>query len=138
MTGGVFGVAVAYGLLAVIIAWIPPGVIPWEMAITIDIRVLVFAAIVAVLAGVAAGLSPALALSRSKLSAVGGRSEVGTRGTARTHRLLTVVQCAATAVLLAASGAALRTLVLLTTAPLGYNPQNVAVFGATLRGSVGT
>jgi hypothetical protein len=26
----------------------------------------------------------------------------------------------------------------LATAPLGYNPQNVAVFGATLRGSVGT
>src|SRR5947207_11466804 len=39
MTGGVFGVAVAYGLLAVIIAWVPPGLIPWEMAITIDIRV---------------------------------------------------------------------------------------------------
>jgi predicted permease len=138
MAGGVFGVAVAYALLAVIKAWIPPGVIPGEMDITIDIRVLVFAAVVAVLAGVAAGLSPALALSRSKLSGVGGRSEVGTRGTARTHRLLTLVQCAATVVLLAAAGAALRTLVVLTTAPLGYNPQNVAVFGATLRGSVGT
>src|SRR4029077_13698266 len=35
-------------------------------------------------------------------------------------------------------GAALRTLVVLMTAPLGYNPQNVAVFAATLRGSVGT
>jgi predicted permease len=138
MAGGVGGVAVAYALLAVIIAWIPPGVIPGEMDITIDIRVLVFAAVVAVLAGVAAGLSPALSLSRSKLSGVGGRSEVGTRGTARTHRLLTLVQCAATVVLLAAAGAALRTLVVLTTAPLGYNPQNVAVFGATLRGSVGT
>jgi predicted permease len=138
MAGGVFGVAVAYALLAVIKAWIPPGVIPGEMDITIDIRVLVFAAGVAVLAGVAAGLSPALALSRSKLSGLGGRSEVGTRGTARTHRLLTLAQCAATVVLLAAAGAALRTLVMLTTAPLGYNPQNVSVFGATLRGSVGT
>jgi predicted permease len=138
IAGGGGGVAVAYALLAVIIAWIPPGVIPGEMDITIDIRVLVFAAVVAVLAGVAAGLSPALALSRSKLSGVGGRSEVGTRGTARTHRLLTLIQCAATVVLLAAAGAALRTLVVLTTAPLGYNPQNVAVFGATLRGSVGT
>jgi len=138
MAGGAFGVAVAYALLAVIKAWIPPGVIPGEMDITIDIRVLVFAAVVAVLAGVAAGLSPALTLSRSKLSGVGGRSEVGTRGTARTHRLLTLVQCAATVVLLAAAGAALRTLVVLTTAPLGYNPQNVAVFAATLRGSVGT
>lgn len=138
MAGGVFGVAIAYGLLAVIKAWIPPGVIPREMDITIDIRVLVFAAVVAVLAGVAAGLSPALALSRSKLSGVGGRSEVGTRGTVRTHRLLTLVQCAATVVLLAAAGAALRTLVVLTTAPLGYNPQNVGVFAATLRGSVGT
>jgi predicted permease len=138
MAGGVGGVAVAYALLAVIIAWIPPGVIPGEMDITIDNRVLVFAAVVAVLAGVAAGLSPASALSRSKLSGVGGRSEVGTRGTARTHRLLTLVQCAATVVLLAAAGAALRTLVVLTNAPLGYNPQNVAVFGATLHGSVGT
>jgi predicted permease len=132
MAGGVVGVAVAYALLAVIIARIPPGVIPGGMDIAIDVRVLVFAAVVAVLAGVAAGLLPALALSRSRLSRLGGRSEVSTRGTARTHRLLTLVQCAATVVLLAAAGAALRTLVVLTTAPLGYDPQDVAVFGATL------
>jgi predicted permease len=135
MAGGVGGVAVAYVLLAVTIAWIPPGVIPGEMGIAIDVRVLVFAAVVAVLAGVAAGLSPALALSRSRLIAgVGGRSEVSTRGSARTHRLLTLVQCAATVVLLAAAGAALRTLVVLTSAPLGYDPQHVAVFGLTFQG----
>jgi predicted permease len=135
MAGGVVGVAVAYTLLAVIIAWIPPGVIPRDMDIAIDVRVLVFASVVAVLAGLAAGLSPALALSRSRLSAgAGGRSEVSTRGTARTHRFLTLVQCAATVVLLAAAGAALRTLVALTTAPLGYDPRNVAVFGLTFQG----
>jgi len=105
------------------------------MAIAIDVRVLVFASVVAVLAGVAAGLSPALTLSRSRLVAgVGGRSEVGTKGSARTHRLLTLVQCAATVVLLAAAGAALRTLVALTTAPLGYAPHNVAVFACTFQG----
>ena len=136
MAGGVVGVVVAYGLLAVIIAWIPPGVIPGDMDIAIDVRVLVFASVVAVLAGVAAGLSPALALSRSRLIAgVGSRSEVSTRGTARTHRLLTLVQCAATVVLLAAAGAALKTLVVLTSAPLGYDPQHVAVFALTFRGS---
>jgi putative ABC transport system permease protein len=135
MAGGVVGIVVAYALLAVIIAWIPPGVIPADMAIAIDVHVLVFASVVAVLAGVAAGLSPALTLSRSRLIAgVGGRSEVGTRGSARTHRLLTLVQCAATVVLLAAAGAALRTLVALTTAPLGYDPHNVAVFACTFQG----
>jgi predicted permease len=138
MAGGFFGVAVAYALLVVIIAWIPPGVIPRDMDIAIDVRVLVFASVVAVLAGVAAGLSPALALSRSRLSGVGGRSEVSTRGTARTHRVLTLVQCAATVVLLAAAGAALRTLVVLSTAPLGYDPQNVAVFGLTFQGTAET
>jgi len=138
MAGGVVGIAGAYELLAVIIAWIPPGVIPGDMAIAIDLRVLVFASVVAVLAGVAAGLSPALALSRSRLSGVGGRSEVGSRGTARTHRLLTLVQCAATVVLLAAAGATLRTLVVLSTAPLGYDPQNVAVFGLTFQGAAET
>src|SRR5215467_12712009 len=135
MAGGVVGIVVAYALLAVIIAWIPPGVIPVDMAIAIDVRVLVFASVVAVLAGVAAGLSPALTLSRSRLVAgVGGRSEVGTRGSVRTHRLLTLVQCAATVVLLASAGAALRTLVALTTAPLGYDPHNVAVFVCTFQG----
>lgn len=134
MAGGVVGVAVAYALLAVIIAWIPPGVIPKDIGIAIDVRVLVFASVVAVIAGVAAGLSPALGLSRSRLSGVGGRSEVSTRGTARSHRLMTLVQCAATVVLLAGAGAALRTLVALTTAPLGYDPQNVAVFGLTFQG----
>ena len=133
MAGGIVGVAVAYALLGVIIAWIPPGVIPRDMDIAIDMRVLVFASVVAVLAGVAAGLSPALALSRSRLSGVGGRSEVSTRGTARTHRVLTLVQCAATVVLLAAAGAALRTLLVLSTAPLGYDPQNVAVSRLTFR-----
>ena len=138
MAGGIVGVAVAYALLVVIIAWIPPGVIPRDMDIAIDMRVLVFASVVAVLAGVAAGLSPALALSRSRLSGVGGRSEISTRGTARTHRVLTLVQCAATVVLLAAAGAALRTLVVLSTAPLGYDPQNVAVFGLTFQGTAET
>jgi predicted permease len=138
MAGGVVGVAVAYALLVVIIAWIPPGVIPRDMDIAIDVHVLVFASVVAVLAGAAAGLSPALALSRSRLSGVGGRSEVSTRGTARTHRLLTLVQCAATVVLLAAAGAALRTLVVLSTAPLGYDPQNVAVFALTFQGQAET
>jgi predicted permease len=138
MAGGVVGVAVAHALLAGIIAWIPPGIIPVDMVITIDVRVLVFASVVAVLAGIAAGLSPALRLSRSRLIAgVGGRNEVGTRGMARTHRLLTLVQCAATVVLLAAAGAALKTLVALTTAPLGYDPQNVAVFGVTFQGPHG-
>jgi len=108
------------------------------MDIAIDVRVLVFAFVVAVLAGVAAGLSPALTLLGSRLSGVGGRSEVSTRGTARTHRFLTLVQCAATVVLLAAAGAALRTLVVLSTAPLGYDPQNVAVFGLTFQGAAET
>ena len=135
IAGGVIGIMVAYALLAVIIAWIPPGVIPLDMAIAIDVRVLVFASVVAVLAGVAAGLSPALTLSRSRLVAgVGGRSEVGAKGSARTHRLLTLVQCAAAVVLLAAAGAALRSLVALTSAPLGYDPHNVAVFACTFQG----
>jgi predicted permease len=138
MAGGVLGVAVAYALLGVIKAWIPPGIISPELDIRIDVRVLVFAAVVAVAAGVAAGLSPALALSRSRMSGVGGRSEVGSRGTARTHRLLTLVQCAATVVLLAAAGAALKTLIGLTTAPLGYAPENVTVLAFTFKGPVGT
>jgi len=138
MAGGVVGVVIAYALLVVIIALIPPGVIARDMDIAIDVRVLVFAFIVAVLAGIAAGLSPALALSRSMLSAgAGHRSQVVTRGSARTHRLLMLVQCSATVVLLAAAGAALRTLVVLTTAPLGYDPQNVAVFGLTFQGPDG-
>jgi predicted permease len=135
LAGGVVGVAIAYALLVVIIALIPPGVIARDMDIAIDVRVLLFASVVAVLAGIAAGLSPALALSRSRLSAgAGRRSEVVTRGSARTHRLLTLVQCSATVVLLAAAGAALKTLVVLTTAPLGYDPRNVAVFGLTFQG----
>jgi predicted permease len=138
MAGGVVGVAVAYGLLAAIISKVPPGVVPTDMNIAIDVRVLGFALVVAVLAGVAAGLSPALTLSRSKWNAVGGRSEVGAKGTARTHRLLTVVQCAATVVLLAAAGAALKTLVLLSTAPLGYDPHNVGVFALTFQGRAET
>jgi predicted permease len=134
--GVITGVGLAYGLLSVILRWMPPRVIPREMDLGIDVRVLIFAAVLAVLVGIAAGISPGFALSRSRFSLVGrfgNRSTGGAGGSTRSHLVLTIVQTAATVVLLAGAGAAVRTFLTLVAAPLGYAAENVATFGITLK-----
>ncbi len=133
LTGGLAGIAVAYGFLGAIQHFMPPDLIPQDIQIRINLEALGFTTVIAVLAGVAAGVSPALQFSRSGFSA---RGNVGTLGARRAHSVLMLGQIAITVLLAAGAGAALRTFLHLTTAQLGYDPHQVVTLELDLADGV--
>jgi putative ABC transport system permease protein len=66
--GGVLGVALGYALMAGLKAAVPPFSLPAEANITLDSRVLVFAAGLSVLTGWIFGLAPAIQATRPDLT----------------------------------------------------------------------
>ena len=131
--GGLAGTALAFGavrLLRSLAATLPrrdlgPGVtMPRLDEIAIDMPVLAFTVVVAVLAGVVCGLLPALRHARSReadrLRERGGSHHV--RGT------LVVAEIAMAMVLLVGGGLLIRSFVKLATNDLGYDSSRVLTF----------
>jgi predicted permease len=124
---GAVGAVLARWLVSVLMALLPN--LPFQVAITpsIDWRVVLFALGVAVLAGMLAGLAPALHSTRLSL-APELRSDVG--GSARRQRLrssLLVVQVAFSTVLLVVAGLFGRALVRAQGIDPGFDPRGVHV-----------
>ncbi|HVR72013.1 MAG TPA: ABC transporter permease [Vicinamibacteria bacterium] len=111
LAGGAFGVALAAWAADLLHAFQPGFVVPLRFDLGLDVRVLAFAALATLVAGVAFGLVPALQASRLDLASAlrdGRAEEGGTR--ARARRALVVGQIALSMVLLVAAGLFVRTL----------------------------
>ncbi len=125
--GVVLGVWMAYGLLAVIRTLVSQYAFAPEVAIGINIPVLLFSAAVAVATGIVFGLWPALRLS---LADVGGMMQSNTRRVAgsvrgrRSHNTLIAAQITLTLLLLSGAGSAIEGFLRLLHTPLGYDPHN--------------
>ena len=91
MLGSVVGIGLAWGLLRIFVTLAPVN-FPRLAAITLDTGVLGFSLVVAVLAGLVAGLAPAIHLLRSDLNGVirSGGSRSVTAGRARAASRLLV------------------------------------------------
>jgi predicted permease len=103
--------------------------------ISLDPRVLVFTAAVAMAASLFFGLLPALATRRIDVRsalASGSTRAVAQSGSTRTRYALIVGEVAFTVVLLTVAGLLIRTLIYLETLPAGFNPENVVVATASL------
>jgi predicted permease len=124
LTGGLAGIAVGYGLLGAIRHFMPADLIPHDIQIGINLEAFGFATVIALVAGVSAGILPALQFSRSGFSA---RGNVAALGAQRAHSVLMLGQIAITVLLVAGAGAALRTFLHLTAAQLGYDPRHVVM-----------
>jgi predicted permease len=122
-----FGLALAYaGVQA--LAWWNPASIPRVAAVSVDVRVLVFTAVVALVTSLLFGLAPALRalrvdLTESLKDGAQGASSGGTRQQFR--NALVVVEMALAVVLLVGAGLMLRSLWALQRVPLGFDPANV-------------
>jgi predicted permease len=134
--GGAFGLLLAsWGTHAAL--RMLPDTLPRAGEVGIDLRVLLFTACTALLAGILLGLAPALTFSRTNVHNTlkeGGRGASGTRK--GTHGVLVVVEMALALVLLIGAGLTLRTLVQLWNVNPGFNPRNVMTFGLSLSPSV--
>jgi len=128
VTGGVLGVALAYGGVKAVVALMPEYSVPHEAVIAINVPVLFFAVAVSVLTGILFGLAPALQLSNQNQAAflkdAGRDSAAGSAG----HRLrdvLIVSEVALSLVLLTGAALAAAGMLELTKQNLGYQPKGV-------------
>lgn len=128
------GAAVGLALTAILLRLLPhllPAGFPRPEAIAIDLRVLSFAAIIAMLASLATALGPARvagSLSLVETLAAGDNAGVGAGPRATGTRSRTVIiagQIAAACLLLVTATLLGRTLIALAAADRGYDPSNV-------------
>jgi predicted permease len=132
LAGGGLGLLLAaLGTRAALNA-LPTG-LPRVEEIGLDARVLLFAAAISLLAGVLAGLAPALKTSQWRLAEMlkeGGRGAGG--GRRRAQGILVAVEMALALVLLIGAGLMIRTLNALWNVDPGFRPDNALTFGLSL------
>jgi predicted permease len=132
LVGGALGLLLAnWGTRAALGAL--PAALPRAAEVGIDLRVLLFTAAIAILAGILFGLAPATRISRTNLQGSlkeGGRGASGSRTGAQ--GVLVVVETALALVLLIGAGLMVRSLVRLWEVDPGFNPNNLFTFGLSL------
>jgi putative ABC transport system permease protein len=124
--GGAAGMLIAEWGVSALKAIAPAGT-PRIEEVTIDPRVLFFAAALSLTTGVLFGLVPAWHGSRERLTPAlnrGGRAPASDGG-GRARRWLVVAELALALILLVGAGLLVRTFVALQRADLGFNPDHV-------------
>jgi predicted permease len=130
LIGGVLGVSLAWGLLKVIVALIPPFTLPSEADIRVNLPVLFFSLVATLVAGVLFGCAPAWQTARLNLSDVlkeSGRSAVSA-GRHGLRRTLVVLEFALALTLLAGAGLVLHSFWKLTRVDLGFRQDHILTF----------
>jgi len=110
----------------------PENIFPREAAIGINLPVLVFTVVVALLTGVMFGIWPAARLSRPDLAQVmqsGSRRMTGGARGNRTHAMLVTAQVALTLILLTGAGQAIAAFRHMMHTELGYDPHRTMSIG---------
>jgi len=129
--GGILGVGLAWALLKIIMALMPPFALPYEADVRLNAPVLLFTCGATVLAGVLFGCAPAWQASRLNLSEVlkegGGRSSVS-GGRHGLRRGLVVAEFALALTLLAGGGIALHSLWNVEHVDLGFRTDHLLTF----------
>ena len=134
------GIATAVGLALAfagvrVVGWWNPASIPRVAEVTVDLRVLLFTAAVAVFTSLAFSLAPAVRALRVDLTdslkdGAQGASSGG--GRQRFRHALVIVEMALAVVLLVGAGLMLRSLWALQRVPLGFDPSQVLTMRLSL------
>ena len=106
----------------------PLGDFPIHLAATFDWRVFSYVAAVAMLAGILAGLAPAVRASKADLNEAlreGGRGLIGDGGGHMLRNGLVIAQVAGSLIVLVAAGLFTRSLSRAESIDLGFDPHNV-------------
>jgi macrolide transport system ATP-binding/permease protein len=134
LMGGVAGVAIAAWTSRMLGALLPPLPYPVLISASVNPRVLVFSALVVVIATVVFGLAPALQGSRASLQdtlRVAGSVGTNLRRT-RLRRVLVAGQIALATVLLVCAGLFVRTLARAGAADAGFTERNAVLVSLDL------
>jgi len=128
--GGVAGIILAWGMLKVLIAAMPPFTLPSEADVRLSLPVLGFTLAATVLSGVLFGCAPAWHAARLNLNEVlkeGGRSSSGA-SRHRLRRALVVIEFALALTLLAGAGLTIHSFWNLRQVDLGIRKDHVLTF----------
>jgi len=128
LAAGVIGTALAYAALPALLALVPPGRIPDESEIALNVPVLLFALAVSAAASLICGLAPALHTSRRDVAAAlkeSGRGLAGGSRQALFRKSIIVAEVALSLVLLAGSGVLLRAFMAMQRVDLDVSPAQV-------------
>jgi predicted permease len=129
VTGGGLGLLLAAALLRVFVQLAPSSIPEIDQA-SLDLRVFAVAAVLALAAGAAVGIWPALSVLRSRALQYGSRATAAARP--RMRFTLVTAQIALTVAMLAGSALLLRTLWNLVAIPLGYESERVVIMTVAL------
>jgi putative ABC transport system permease protein len=134
LVGGAAGVLFAYGAISTIVGMMPEFYVPNESRVTINVQVLVFSLVVAVLTGILFGIVPALQASKADMTEAlkAGRSTGSGSQGGRTRSLLVVVEVALAVVLLVSAGLMMRTFLVLQNTDSGMRSEQVLLVGVPL------
>jgi putative ABC transport system permease protein len=135
--GGLTGLAVAFGATRLIIASTPMD-IPRLAQVGLDLRVLGFAAMLALGTVMLFGLLPALFTARVDLQHVlkdGGRGQGGSQGRRRAHSTLVAAEVALAVTLLIGAAMLLRAVSTIAAEDPGFDPAGVLTAGVQLNGA---
>ncbi len=132
--GAALGVALAVGLVRVMQVLLPAG---WSggAKMELSLPVLGFAVALALLTSLLFGLAPALQVSRVRLlSSLSQNTRTVAGGGQRVRSALVVGEVALSLCLLIGAGLMLRTMIALTHAPLGFQPEGAMLVRTPLGG----
>jgi putative ABC transport system permease protein len=117
------------------VAWWNPASIPRVSGVSLDLRVLFFVAVVALVTSVLFSLAPALRATRVDLadSLKDGNQSTSSGGARQRFRnVLVVAEMALAAILLVGASLMLQSLWALQRVPIGFNPENVLTMRVSL------
>jgi len=129
LIGGVLGVALASGLLKIVIVLMPPYMLPTEAHVRLNVPVLVFTLAACGVAGILCGAAPAWQAARANVNELlkdAARSVSGTGN--RLRRALVVAEFALAITLLTGGGLAIHTLYGLANRDLGFRKDHLLTF----------
>ena len=130
LIGGGLGVVLGWALLRGIVAIMPPGTLPTEADLQLNLPVLLFTLAASTLSGLLFGCAPAWSATRvdpAETLKEGGRSGTGA-SRHRLRRLLVIGEFALALALLTGAGLAIHSFWNLTQVDLGTNTINIQTF----------
>ena len=128
LVAGAVGTALAYAGLPAILAMVPPGTIPDESDIRVNLSVLGFTLAISALTSIICGLLPALHTTRRDFASAireTSRALGGSSRQARIRKALVVAEVALSLMLLAGSSGLLRAFVTMQRVQLGVDPERI-------------
>src|SRR5580704_13373053 len=131
LIGGVLGISLAWGLLKVIVAMIPPFTLPSEADFRLNLPVLFFSLAASIVCGVLFGCAPAWQTAQLNLSDTlkeSGRSSSSSAGGKGLRRTLVVVEFALALTLLAGAGLVIHSFWKLSRVNLGFRQDHILTF----------